>query len=117
MAADPQALLTQLNEIRALLRGDSPTVVTPDLLARLQGLTGQIKGAVDEAKANLEREIHATAAELQAKAAAMRKPPPAPAPPRAPAPLPHPWEDHQGLDAMQLQGMVEALLQLGRSRR
>ena len=72
---------------------------------------------MDEAKGSLEKEIQATAADLQAKAAAMRKPPPAPMPPPAPAPSPYPWEEHQGLDAIQLQGMVEALLQVGRPRR
>ena len=67
-----------------------------------------------EEKKKLEAEIHATAADLKAKAAAMT--PPAPAPVVKEEAVPHPWEDHQGLDATKLQGMVEALLQLGRRK-
>ena len=112
MATDPVALVTQLNQIRASLTGGPTAELTPDLLGQVHGLAGQVRDAVDAAKASLEQEIHALAADLRAKAAAMRKPPAAP--PLAPAASPHPWEEHQGLDAAQLQGMVTALLQQGK---
>ena len=115
MATDPEAILAQLKEIHDQLTRDPSLPSSPAFLAKLQGVAGSVKAAAQEAKAKVEADIHATAADMRAKAAAM-KPPAPPAPAAKAEAFPQPWEDHQGLDAAKLQGMVEALQQLGRRK-
>lgn len=110
---DFDSFVAQLNQIRDEMAKASGAMPSAELMGRIQGLMTQIKSKAEEAKAGLKDKAMATAADLKAKAAAIRE---AKKPkPTSPEAVPHPWEDHQGLDAKQLQHMIDSLMQLAKT--
>jgi hypothetical protein len=112
---DPTSFLPRLLQLRDQLLQGSDTL-DPEVVERLKALTAEMKGAVQQTMDETYAKARTVAADLRAKAEAIRKKKEAANNP-PPAPFPVPWEDHQGLTQEAMEALVAAALQAaGRPR-
>lgn len=109
---DPMSFLPRLQQLRDQLQQSRQVgALDPEVVERLKTLTADLKSAVQQATAETHAKAGAVAAELRAKAEAIRKKKEAAANPPPPAPFPVPWEDHQGLTHEAMAALVATTLQ------